>query len=297
MIVPSPTLLLDVGGRYTRSAERPFVVGGVAVPSNSADELRDAILAVTGGRIVKWSNAHNDIDTARRMFRCIGKRQLSASATIIRKHEPEWTQYWNMGDRMQKAAEAFPQHMPYANALTTLKYHVYTFGTAHLLGHYLGRFAPVLLNRPPLGSFAVTAVYDSDIDNPHSQKVLQRLFDEMGELSQFKHEAGVSPVTKPIVLSEQQEPLLMLADHVAGYVYSREAYGMGPENDRANLLREVQQEIAKWPRDLLMEVTHEFKETFPIDVERFEAAAEYTKTHAGRKIVEAIPYTAPWGPQ
>src|SRR2546423_3581937 len=162
--IPSPTLFLDVAGRFSRITTTPIVVAGVAVQTTKVDELRKAVLAITGGRIIKWADAHKDIKTAKRLFRCIGRHNLVTRATLISKHEPEWKQYWTMGERLEVASRAFPQPMPYATASVTLKYHIYSHGIGEIIGVYLGRYRGILPLKGDVQQLEVQAVCDSDIN-------------------------------------------------------------------------------------------------------------------------------------
>ena len=251
MTVPPPTLFLDVAGRFTRKPDFPIVAAGISVPTAKTAELREAVLAVTGGRIVKWTDAHKDIPTAKRLFRSIGKRQLPCRATFILKHEPEWSQYWAMGDRLEEAVKAFPQKMPYATASVTLKYNIYSYGIADTIGGYLGRHRAVLPPKTGVEKMPVCAVCDSDIPGEQSQKMFQQIFEKMEGFPQTREGTGIELKIDVCVKTEQEEPLLMLPDHIAGYIYSLNAYGKGSENAWAELITEIELVVSQWPKGFI----------------------------------------------
>ena len=236
---------------------------------------------------MKWADANKDIKTAKRLFRCIGKHNLVARATLIRKHEPEWTNYWTMGDRLEVASRAFPQPMPYATASVTLKYHIYCHGIGDIIGVYLSRHRGGL---PPKGQaqhLQVHAVCDSDIRGEENLIQFRDIFKRMGDFPQTRQATGIVPVTDVGVKTEQEEPLLMLPDHVAGYIYSKEVYGEGPDNAWSELIRKVSR-VSRWPSGLLSVGAYDFVDDFPIPVADFEAAAVFAKTDQGREVARRV---------
>lgn len=286
--IPSPTFFLDVAGRFSRTTTIPMVVAGVAVQKTKVDELRNAVLAITGGRIIKWTAAHRDIKTAKRLLRCIEKHNLVARVTLINKHEPEWTRYWTMGDRLEVASRAFPQPMPYATASVTLKYHIYCHVIGDVLGVYLSRHRRILPPKGQVQQLQVQAVCDSDIHGEENLKVFRNIFKNMGDFPQTREATGIVPTTNAEVMTEQDEPLLMLPDHLAGYIHSKEAYGQGPENDWAELIKKVGYVINRWPSSFLSVGIYEFVHEFPIPVTDFEAAAAFAKTDQWREVIARV---------
>jgi len=284
--VPPPTLFLDVSGRFARDVEHPIVVAGVAIETARIDELRHAILAVTGGRIIKWREVQRDIATARRLFQSIGKRQIPARATFILKHEPEWSAFWAMGDRLEIAVKAFPQSMPYATASMTLKYQIYGDGIADVLGFYLGRHKALLPPRAGVKQLRVVAVCDSDISGEQNQMMFREIFEKMqGSFPQTRDRLGIELRPEVSVKTEQEEPLLMLPDHIAGYIRSKQVYGTGPDNEYAEVILGIDRVVGRWPANLLNIGSQEFTDEFPQNVVAFEAAAALAKTDEGKAII------------
>jgi len=190
-----------------------------------------------------------------------------------------------MGDRLERAVQAFPDEMPYATASVTLKYHVYSLGFGDVLGVYLGHHGRVLSPRNGVKQLPVWGVCDSDIQGEENQKIFQRIFEQMRDFSQTRQATGIEPIPEVCVKTEQEEPLLMLPDHIAGYVRSKKVYGKGAENERASLIEDIDQVVSRWPSGLLSIGSQDFIYGFPIDVTQFEAAATFAKTKEGRKII------------
>ena len=74
---------------------------------------------------------------------------------------------------------------------------------------------------PPFKEVGVTAVFDSDIQGEIIQRVWKNVFPKLErEMKQTRERLRISPKIKLEIKTEQEEPLLLLADYLAGYYYS-----------------------------------------------------------------------------
>ncbi len=275
--IQPPTLFLDVAGRFSRNPNYPIVVAGVAVPSNAIDEIRRALLSVTNGRIIKWKESSGEVETIKRIFRTIMKRQLAVFISYMRKHEPEWSQYWEEGTRLETVMNKLQTPAPYAKAGVVLRYHVYCHGIASVTGLYLGRHGAS--PRPKrTQSLKIQAICDSDIQGEANLQMFKDIFDKAGTLHRTVQATGLDLAFDPTVSTEQQEPILMLPDHIAGYIYSRNAYQEEKNNAiREQLIGELNALTDSWPSHVLRCEDYPFKDKFPIDIKAYEHAAREEK--------------------
>jgi len=80
----------------------------------------------------------------------------------------------------------------------------------------------------------------------------------------------ISPIFEVEIKTEQEEPLLLLPDYLAGYHYSRAAYGSTQQEDTwTDLLASVIPMIAKLPKDCNWVTEERFSEKYlPISRDR-----------------------------
>lgn len=247
--LPDLNLYLDASGRFSENDSTPIVIAGIAIEVRKTSETQAALLTVIESPEFKWKFAYADIPKAKKVFRLMVKRQLTADVLLIRKTQPKWDEYWRAGERLYQTGVSRAQEaMQYAKPAVTLKFHLYGIAIARLTGLHLRRYRKILLSNDakPL-TIQVNAICDSDIQGEASQKVFQWIFENMGDLKQLREGANVIPTIKVDLKTEEEIPLLLLPDFLAGYNYSREAYGVGNENNWNELLTTIEPIHSQWP--------------------------------------------------
>jgi len=270
---PDLTFFFDAAGRYSHSKQTPIVICAVSIETNSVDEVRESLLNVTKGSSVKWSRSDGNHDGARAIFRLLVKRQLFWLVRIIWKDTPEWERYFATGNELyktgvQKAQEA----MPYAKPMNTFKLHQFGLASAELLGFYLKQHSYRLPRKDmPIQPITITGVLDSDIQGQANQETCQKVFEGLGgDLPQTVQATRIQAFFKVSIQNEQEEPLLLLPDHIAGYFYSRIAYGLAGENVRESLLSAVEPIYKQVPNSCHMIVEEKFREEYLLPSTTFD---------------------------
>lgn len=250
---PDVTCFLDAGGRYSHSKDAPLVFAGVGMWSSAVDRVREALLASVPSGLRKWSETEGDVNISKAIFRLMAKRQLYGSVNVIWKTGPAWDRYHQAGQVIyEKGAKKAQEAIPYAKPMATLKIHLFGDVMADLYGHMLGRNRHLLpKNKVPLQNVSVTAVIDSDVHGEVNQRVFKNVLERANDLPNTEHETGIRTEFNVFLKTEQEEPLLYLADHLAGVFYSKRAYGTTSGNDRASLIRAAESAISKWPTTCL----------------------------------------------
>jgi hypothetical protein len=82
------------------------------------------------------------------------------------------------------------------------------------------------------------------------------------EMPLTEEATGIRTTFIPSISKEQDEPLLLLPDHLAGFYYSQKAYGKGTENDRKDFLQAAEALIAKWRPDCVLVSEYQFGEDY-----------------------------------
>lgn len=270
---PELTFLLDASGRFSADKRLPIVIGGIAVKTSDVDSLREGLLTVTkGSQINKWSEAEKDIDAAKAIFRLMVKRQITGVVQIIRKHSCEWDQYWEAGQKLyDKGVKKAQKALSYAKPATTLKFHLYGIAIGQVFGHHLLRHKDQLPKHLPQPQrLPVTAICDSDIQGASNVRVFKRIFRELGEMPNTKALTNIIPEFDVRLKTEQEEPLLVLPDYLAGYFYSADVYRSENNTARKSLAMEIKSSIDQWPSRVLKVMDETFKESYLVEPHIFD---------------------------
>lgn len=94
----------------------------------------------------------------------------------------------------------------------------------------------------------------------------------VNELPQTEEATGIRTIFSPSISTEQNEPLLLLPDHLAGFYYSKKMYGKGLENNRENILDALEPILDKWPSECFRVFEYHFGEKYLLHHEVFDHA-------------------------
>lgn len=297
---PDLTFFLDAAGRYSHTKETPIVLCAVGMQTKNVQEIRKCLLKATDGKLVKWSDSEGNAETTHDIFRLLVERKVIWTAQIIWKSTPEWDHYFEEGDRLYKKCVNIAQEAaPYAKPMYIFKLQQFGGASANLLGHYLNRHRLLLprQNRP-VQRITVNAVFDSDIQGETNQKMCQNLFAALeGDLPQSVQATRISPHFKVSITSEQAEPLLMLPDHIGGYLYSTKTYGHSEQNLRRDFLNAVKPFFEQIPPELYKVNEQAFREAYLLPSNTFDNVLPKKQMEAlfetltGKKEAPPVPLT------
>jgi len=270
---PDLTFFIDAGGRYSHSKEVPIVFAGLAVETRHVNEIRDSLLTAANSPLCKWSNGKETKECARVIFRLLCKRQLIGVVRIVWKNTPEWDAYFVEGQRLyQIAIRKAQRSVSFAKPMATFKLHQLGILCGDLIGFFADRNRRRIPHKDsPIQPFAVTAVFDSDIHGEANQQVFKAVFDRVDpELKRTHAHFRICPRIKAEIKTEQEEPLLLLADYLAGYHYSRVAYKAQQQNDWMDLLTAVRRMVEKIPVGCQRLKEIQFREKYFIGPKTFD---------------------------
>ena len=270
---PDLTFFLDAAGRYSHSKETPIVFSAVGMKTKNVDEVRKSLMAATKGNCLKWSESEGNHEMAKAIFRILAKRQLLWIARIICKNTPEWDRYFEDGQKLyDKCVKNAQEAASYAKPMNTFKLHQFGLASADLLGVYLGRHTHWLPRSDrPIQRISVNVVFDSDIHGETNRKICQNVFEGLeGDLPETVQATRIEPHFKVSISTEQAEPLLLLPDHMAGYLYSRKTYGVSDENVRRDLLTAVEPLFTQVPLPCYKIIEQNFQEEYLLPPTTFD---------------------------
>jgi len=114
-------------------------------------------------------------------------------------------------------------------------------------------------------------VFDSDIHGEANQRVCKNVFAQIeGSLTQTQKYLRLRPKIKVDIKTEQEDPLLLLADHLAGYHYSRRAYDSQKEGEWQDLLEAVEPLVGKLPPNCYQITEEPFRERYLLSSATFD---------------------------
>ena len=269
---PDMTCFLDVSGRYSHSKEAPLVFAAVGMWSSAVDEVRESLLTAMKSEPRKWSDSGDDADHVKAAVRLIAKRQLYGIVHIIWKDTEKWDLYHQTGQAIyDKGVKNAQEAMTYAKPMATLKLHLFGIVLADLYGHILHQNKYRLKPKSNgLRSVTVTGVFDSDIQGDKNQEIFRRIMGGVTDLPKTEKATGIRTTFSPFISTEQDEPLLLLPDHLAGFYYSKKMYGKGLENSRKDLLHVLEPILEKWPSECFRVFEYHFGEEYLLDPEVFD---------------------------
>lgn len=161
--------------------------------------------------------------------------------------------------------------MTYAKPMNTLKLHLFGIVMAELYGLILHqnryRIQPKMND---LHSVTVKGIFDSDVQGEKNQEIFKNVMGGVNELPLTEEATGIHTIFSPSISTEQDEPLLLLPDHLAGFYYSQKAYGKDLGNDRKDILYAIEPIIDKWPSECFRVNEYQFGEDYLLHPEVFD---------------------------
>jgi hypothetical protein len=271
--LPDITIFCDAAGRFSRDdLTTPIVFACLCLENRKLVNIRDGILKIMNGKIVKWTETVNHLDLAKRVFRSMVKQQLLASITTYKKTNPSWEKFWSEGERIYQVGVTNAQErIPYGKPEANLKFHLYSIEGARVWSYYLRSFHQnMAINRPNETHFQrISLVIDTDIQGQLTQSVYSGVYENFGDLKQVKNLLNLEPQFNLKFYTEEKEPILVFPDFLAGYNYSTQAYGTEQQNCWGELLRSVMPIINKYPSYAIYHQHFDFDEIYPLPSDTF----------------------------
>jgi hypothetical protein len=170
-----------------------------------------------------------------------------------------------------KGVKNAQEAMTYAKPMNTLKLHLFGIVMADLYGLILHQNKHRIHRKSnDLQSVTVKGVFDSDIQGEKNQEIFRDVMEGVKELPLTEEATGIRTAFSPSITTEQDEPLLLLPDHLAGFYYSDKVYGKGLENDRKDILHALEPILDKWPPERYRVNEYQFGEGYLLHPEVFD---------------------------
>jgi hypothetical protein len=213
------TQFLDIAGRPSRSdASQYLVVAAVAFPTNDLPTVAAAYTPPSS----KWVSARPADVICQIQF--LLSACTAAVVFRVKKTAPAWEDFWNKSDSYHfQMAKVNQRTVGFVKAGTLLKYWLFGEASGRVMGDSVRLTGhPRVLTKHGLGSVESIVVCDSDIQGQENIDVFLWLFEQVDERPQpLLASIGIHHYVREARLAtEQSEPLLYLADYLAGLYQS-----------------------------------------------------------------------------
>ena len=217
-------VLVDIAGRFNRAGVNLSVTtGGVAIAADRADHVRNQLPP----GLPKWGRC--TVEQAKVVARIVARECLAVGAITRDLETPAWQRFWEdsaahefMLNRLQGGKAGLLKPANVARTMALME------GATVASGHaaYLSNAIERAKTNGPLTIYQ-TLVFDDELGGESRESFL-RLW-KGARLQPRTRAVGVTFKTHDVRLTtEQDEPLLLLPDYVAGLHHCVQLAGAGP---------------------------------------------------------------------
>jgi hypothetical protein len=210
------TVLADIAGQVARTTNTPRVtVAGVSVRTEEASRIR----ALLPYDLPKWGQS--SLEHAERITEILAAEAVAVSALSLNRDTPEWVKFWDESEKLRKEiTKQDGKKVGFAKAPNVARY--FLFGWAVTVATaYAVKIAPRtrVVDWQGLEIIEQTVICDADLSGQETTDLFRRFWMERGHQPRIKS-MGFKFITRDVTLAtEQDEPLLLLADYSAGLVH------------------------------------------------------------------------------
>lgn len=213
------TSLSDIAGQMTEQSAGAdtITVAGVLLPSGGLRQIRKQLPVP----LPKWRDAKDsDVD----FVVSIALREcLSISAASVDKTAEQWTNFWKDAADVHRAVASLERDsVSFLKAATMIKIILFGHSSAACLGHAVfTKSIPDALRQRGMLDTCEDVIVDNEIQGKDNRDALIEAWRATNSHQPWSNALGLSRKAKSLQLkSEQSEPLLLLADYVAGIVHA-----------------------------------------------------------------------------
>ncbi|CAK8721761.1 MAG: hypothetical protein CDV28_104106 [Candidatus Electronema aureum] len=209
------SLFLDGSGIIAKEAANHsyYTVGGIIVDTAEVEEARNSISIV--GK--KWRDIDNS--TATKMVRAILDNAMAISVMQIEKMQPMWENFWNEGMQFHSViASAEKSRIGFLKPSTIIRYDSFRRGSTQAVGYCLRcQGLPKIITPAGYSILDITMICDTDIQGEENADMFYDMCHDYHNRSKLKEKYNLEIKMSNVALkTEQEEPLLLAADFVAG---------------------------------------------------------------------------------
>lgn len=213
------TVLVDIAGRVSLDTQgNPRVTAAAVAIATSALTI---VRAALPPRLPKWKNC--TASDAERVVELLSAHSVAVGVISINKETDSWRQFAVDADALQAAIVAQSKRVAgWAKPANLLVFQLIIRACAIATGHGIrvGRMRRIV-NMNGFELIECAVICDTDISGEENLEVFGSFWDKRHAPKSRLAKLGVCLVHDEVqVLTEQEEPLLLLADYAAGIAHS-----------------------------------------------------------------------------
>ena len=223
---------MDVSGRVARSIEghQFATVGGFSLETEKLEPSRNNLPK----DLPKWDEA--TIADVKKVTEYICENAIYVTAVCLDKKTEQWSLFWDDAESYhQKLASASRMRTGFVKAANVTRYWLFGHCAAPLIAETIKRAGmPKVLDSNGLGIVEVNIVCDSDIQGSDNIDAFKSCWEQFEKSQRKTNSLGIRMILKDVKIeTEQDEPLILIADYIAGICNS--LFGAGKISAPAGL--------------------------------------------------------------
>ncbi len=207
--------LSDIAGQVTSKSDNAdrITIASVCLPFGALKSIRKKIPSL----FPKWRNASDE--KIAHIVDIVLKEALTASASSIDKRAAKWKKFWqDADDAHRKTASLAGGSISFIEAANLVRYLLFIESTSLVIAHAIKIGAiPRTLGRKGILLVQDKMICDNDIQGDDNVEAFADFLGSNNLHQPLTNSIGIEIQTTSLrITTEQNEPLLLLADYVAG---------------------------------------------------------------------------------
>ena len=206
------TIFCDIAGHVSENPDNPIVtVAAVAVPPERIGHVRKRLLRAFDQTPMKWKKG--GLDGWSSVAHVITRFDLPVAVSQLHRSGEAWTRFFAQA---RTCLEAAGERLVNKSAFTpdnVVRMLLLSRGFSGLTGR-------LIRSRYPWGALPATIdieeVADSDLKGPEAEELFKTSIAQWPDNSRLRGEFNVVPTARARIATDDDEPLLLLPDYVAG---------------------------------------------------------------------------------
>lgn len=211
------TFFLDTAGRVSEgiAGYEWLTVAALAIPTGNVDLVRQALPAGTP----KWNES--SLSETSTVVDVALEHTVAAIVLQLHKKQPNWSEFWQDGANCHhRMSSKERSRVGFVKPATVIRYAIFGACSGPLLAECLKREDPSILDLQGRGVLELAVVPDTDIQGNENQATFKFLWETYVAESSLLRKLNVHLVLDKVEFrTEQDDPLLLLPDHVAGCLH------------------------------------------------------------------------------
>lgn len=210
------TIFSDISGRVTQKKDTPMVtVAGVAIKTEHVNRIR----ALIPSGFPKWGKC--DHQQAVLITELLVNEAVAVSALCLNCDTPEWETFWVESEKLRvEITKQDRGKVGFVKASNLVRYYLFGWAVAVATAHAvkIGTRTKIV-DWQGLEIIEQTVGCDADLNGKETIDIFREFWTKRGDQPKTRS-IGFKFITRSVSLeTEEQEPLLYLADYLAGLVH------------------------------------------------------------------------------